>query len=159
MKYNREFWLSWFQRQIDFLTLIDPEKGSPNTVFDVLGDVFDLTTYDDNVTELFVRSIMDVLGAIIDRKTFEYQQLSRQNYLTYLIVVHHDRIHPMLNWGTSIRGAFLFMPPKGYHLGDPCGHEIDKEENITIETVEEYIEFIKAGRELIATHDQNKGTA
>lgn len=81
--------------------------GNDFTPHEVVSRIFDLTTYDSEVDEIFTEAIVSVLEAIRDKKAFEYQRESKTKYLTYLLVVNHRMIHPLLNWGTSVRGAWF----------------------------------------------------
>ena len=69
-------------------------------------EVFDLTTYDDNLDHLFVEKIVDVCKAILDGQTFEYIG-NKDRYVTYILVCQLlDKFH-WIEWGTSIRGAWF----------------------------------------------------
>ena len=68
--------------------------------------VFDLTTYDRALDELFVKDIIEVCKVIIERRNFEYIK-NRDNYIKYIAVCQIlDRFN-WLEWGTSIRGAWF----------------------------------------------------
>lgn len=72
--------------------------------------VFDLTTYDSSLDELFVKDILEVCKVIRDNKNFEYIK-NEQNYIKYILVCQLlDKFH-WIEWGTSIRGAWF----DGYH--------------------------------------------
>lgn len=70
------------------------------------GNVFDLTTYDGGLDELFVKTIVEVLKVIRDRHTFEYI-LDEQNYIKYILVCQLLNGFHWIEWGTSIRGAWF----------------------------------------------------
>ena len=73
-------------------------------------NIFDLTTYDGDLDELFVKCIIDVLKVIRDRSNFEYIK-DENNYIKYILVCQLlDKFH-WIEWGTSIRGAWF----DGYH--------------------------------------------
>ena len=68
--------------------------------------VFDLTTYDGDLDELFVKCIVDILKVIRDRSNFEYIK-DEDNYIGFIIVCQLlDKFH-WIDWGTSIRGAWF----------------------------------------------------
>lgn len=69
-------------------------------------DVFDLTTYDEDMDELFVKAIIEVLRVIINKETFEYIR-DENNYIKYLIVCNLLYNFEWIEWGTSIRGAWI----------------------------------------------------
>ena len=68
--------------------------------------IFDLTTYDSELDELFVKAIVDVCHAIHERKTFEYIR-DPSKYKRFILVCQMlDKFH-WIEWGTSIRGAWF----------------------------------------------------
>lgn len=68
--------------------------------------VFDLTTYDGDLDELFVKCIIDVLKVIRDRYNFEYIK-DEDNYIGFILVCQLlDKFH-WIEWGSSIRGAWF----------------------------------------------------
>ena len=74
-------------------------------------EVFNLTTYDGALDELFVKKIIEVLKAIFERTTFEYIR-DGTNYVTYILVCQLLEQFHWIDWGTSIRGAWFDT----YHL-------------------------------------------
>lgn len=70
--------------------------------------IFDFTTYDGAMDELFARKALDVCVAINDRNTFEYLE-SSEGYQWYLIMCNMPFFASKLEWGTSIRGAWWGM--------------------------------------------------
>jgi hypothetical protein len=70
-------------------------------------EIFGLATYDGNLDELFVKKIVEVCQAILDRKTYEYIEASDENYIAYIITCQLLRHKDWIDWGTSIRGAFF----------------------------------------------------
>jgi hypothetical protein len=69
--------------------------------------VFDFTTYDSKVDELFAEKMIEVLECILNSKPFEYQQKSNEQYINYLTMVNMPFLVDKLEWGTSIRGAWF----------------------------------------------------
>jgi hypothetical protein len=67
--------------------------------------IFDFTTYDDEMAEIFARKALEVCRAINDTKTFDYIE-DPDNYRWYLLMVNMPFFAGRLNWGTSIRGAW-----------------------------------------------------
>ena len=85
-------------------------KGSrecpPENRLSFLGnDVFDFTTYDDEMDALFAKKALEVCEAISNRTTFDYQK-DEENYKWYLLMVNMPFFKDKLEWGTSIRGAW-----------------------------------------------------
>lgn len=69
--------------------------------------IFDFTTYDSAIDALLAEKMLPVLKSIVDRTTFEYQECSEEQYLNYLLMVNMPFLVDKLEWGTSIRGAWL----------------------------------------------------
>lgn len=69
-------------------------------------DYFNLPTYDSNLSEEFGITIYEVIKAILDQKTFDYIKDDKKyrKYITVAILL--DKLD-LLNWGTSIRGAWF----------------------------------------------------
>jgi len=71
-----------------------------------LGDyIFDFTTYDGEITELFATKALEVCAAITEGKTFEYIK-DPDRYRWYLLMCNMPFFVGRLDWGTSIRGAW-----------------------------------------------------
>ena len=69
-------------------------------------EVFGMFTYDNDISELFVKEIFEVLNVIIERLNFEYIQ-NEDDYIKYLrVCMLLDRFE-WIDWGSSIRGAYL----------------------------------------------------
>jgi hypothetical protein len=69
-------------------------------------NIFDFTTYDSAMDELFAKKMIEVIDCIIKSKTFEYQN-KEANYINYLTMVNMPFLNGKLEWGTSIRGAWF----------------------------------------------------
>ena len=110
---------------MDYKKLLDDSfelsKGVNNieTKLEYIGDcIFDFTTYDSAATELFTTLMLGVLNALVTRTLSDYQE-SPERYLTYLIAVNSPFLKDKIEWGTSIRGAWLIeYEGKEYHLYD-----------------------------------------
>lgn len=68
-------------------------------------NIFNFTTYDGAMDELFAKKALDVCVAITDKQTFEYQK-DEENYKWYLIMVNMPFFVGKIEWGTSICGAW-----------------------------------------------------
>lgn len=121
------------------------------------GEIFNFTTYDSDVAELFARKALDVCEAINKRKTFEYQQ-DTGGYHWFLIMINMPFFTDRLNWGTSVRGAW--WDHKEFKLGS-CGlFEGEKQVLEMTFTRDEWMAFIEALVEFGETEepsDENKG--
>jgi len=72
---------------------------------DFIGEtIFNFTMYDGDASERFALKMIEVIECIINRTTFEYQ---KENYDNYLTMVNMPFLVDKLDWGGSIRGAWL----------------------------------------------------
>ena len=72
---------------------------------DFIGEtIFNFTMYDGVASERFALKMIEVIECIINRTTFEYQ---KENYDNYLTMVNMPFLVDKLDWGGSIRGAWL----------------------------------------------------
>jgi len=67
--------------------------------------VFNFTTYDGCIDELFAKKALEVCSAINNRETFKYHN-DNENYVWYLLLCNMPFFIDKLEWGTSIRGAW-----------------------------------------------------
>ena len=98
--------------------------------------VFDFYTYDTEISETMAKQMLDVLESILNEKTFEYI-LKKENYVNYINMINTPFLIKKIEYGTSIRGAWL-DDFKEYEIS---GIEI-KENEIKI-FIKDLIEFIK----------------
>jgi len=72
---------------------------------DFIGEtIFNFTMYDGDASERFALKMIEVIESLINRTTFEYQ---KENYDNYLTMVNMPFLVDKLEWGGSIRGAWL----------------------------------------------------
>lgn len=89
-----------------YTTTIDVHADREASRLEYLADyIFDFTTYDGSMSELFAAKAVEVCAAINDSKTFEYIK-EFENYKWYLLMCNMPFFAGKLNWGTSIRGAW-----------------------------------------------------
>lgn len=67
--------------------------------------IFNFTTYDGEMAELFACKALEVCAAISNRTTFDYIKDAEQ-YRWYLVMCNMPFFSDKLEWGTSIRGAW-----------------------------------------------------
>lgn len=92
----------------DYYQSICSMHENPYSKLTFVGEcVFNFTTYDDAVSEAFAGLMLEVIGSIMNRTTFDYQRKSPQHYINYLIMVNMPFLKDKLEWGGSIRGAWL----------------------------------------------------
>lgn len=68
--------------------------------------IFNLTTYDEGLDELFVKDILEVCKVILEMRNHEYIK-DEKNYIKYILVCQLLERFRWINWGTSIRGAWF----------------------------------------------------
>ena len=101
-------WQVDYLKLLEYSYLIKKETGEcpPDTRAEFLAEsIFDFTTYDSEMSDLFGRKAVEVCTAINDRKTFDYQK-EGGGYQWYLIMCNMPFFAGKLEWGTSIRGAW-----------------------------------------------------
>lgn len=85
---------------------IEREEDLELDRFEYLSEyVFQFTTYDGEMSNLFGKKALEVCLVISNKKTFEYQD-DKENYKWYLIMVNMPFFLDKLEWGTSVRGAW-----------------------------------------------------
>ena len=67
-------------------------------------NVFDITTYDSGMSELFASVAIDVCQSISDNKTFDLIA-DNHRHTWYLMMCNLPFFADRIEWGTSIRGA------------------------------------------------------
>jgi hypothetical protein len=107
-------------------------------------EVFDLTTYDEELDEMFGRKMIEVCKVILEGKTFEYIR-NREKYVQYILACQPLEKHGWINWGTSIRGSFFEDCEFNENAKELCSccYSGDKIP-FTKETLKELIKFIEA---------------
>lgn len=86
------------------------QTGAPATRLEYLSDhIFDFTTYDRAMAELFATKALEVCAAINDETTYKYIE-DPERYRWYLLMVNMPFFAGRLEWGTSIRGAWWDAP-------------------------------------------------
>ncbi|MBL0317485.1 MAG: hypothetical protein IPP69_17640 [Flavobacteriales bacterium] len=113
-----------YKEQLNKLYLEAKENhgGGPNSKFEFLSsDIFDFTTYDGSIDELFAKNMIEVIDCILNKTTFEYHKSGQYGvkYLNFLTMVNTPFMKGKLEWGTSIRGAWF----------DEYGYPSEKEED------------------------------
>lgn len=69
-------------------------------------NIFNLTTYDDWLDEVFVKDIIEVCKVILEDRNYEYIK-NEQHYIKYILVCQMFENFRWIEWGTSIRGAWF----------------------------------------------------
>lgn len=92
------------------------------------GMIFDFTTYDSSIDERLAIKMLEVIQAILTKKTFEYIEVNDDNYLNYLTMVNMPFLKDKLSWGGSIRGAWFESYAWNKNFEFDCGRVIVKGE-------------------------------
>lgn len=123
----------------------DTLECPPDSHLEFLGEhIFDFTTYQSDMAELFGLKALEVAEAITDATTYAYHGASEENLRWYLIMCNMPFFALRIEWGTSIRGAWWDYA--GIESIDTCslvlgGRQI---KSITFDTTEEWLDFIHA---------------
>lgn len=98
--------MSTFKEQLDKLhtEALSMECPPPSRLAFTGSYIFDFTTYDDAMDIVLATTMFEVLECIVNKTNFEYQ---KENYYQYIIFVNMPFLVEKLEWGTSIRGAWL----------------------------------------------------
>lgn len=103
--------------------------------------VFDFTTYDDEVSDLLAGKALEMCACISENDTFGYAS-DAGNYRWFIIMVNMPFFARRLDWGTSIRGAFWTYKEQTL---ESCGiWHGDKQAHSMKFTREEWLCFITA---------------
>lgn len=103
--------------------------------------IFDFTTYDHEMGELFASKAVEVCEVINEGRNFDYIK-DPENYRWYLLMVNMPFFADRLEWGTSIRGAWWDHADQTL---DSCGIWRGTEQAITmILGRDDWIAFIAA---------------
>lgn len=106
--------------------------------------VFDFTTYDSAMSELFARKALEVCAAVSDATTFDYIKDSGQ-YRWFLLMVNMPFFANRLDWGTSIRGAWWQHDDTEFSSCGLWDGEKQMDDTMTL-TGKQWREFIAAVR-------------
>lgn len=86
------------------------ECGPESRLEYVATEIFNFTTYDNDMDRVFGEKAIEVCEAITHHKTFEYIK-DREKYQWYLIMLNMPFFADRTEWGTSIRGAWWAGTP------------------------------------------------
>lgn len=117
-------------------------------------NVFDFTTYDGEMDNLFGSKALEVCKAINSKQTFEYQK-DPENYKWYLIMVNMPFFEKKLEWGTSIRGAWWDLYGDAEFVLSSCGMYVGEEQLLEIRfNSEQWGLFVDAMADFAAVEDE-----
>lgn len=117
-------------------------SGRSDSRLAFVGDhIFDFTTYDSEMSELFAAKALEVCAAISEGRTFDYIK-NTDNYRWFLLMANMPFFARRLEWGTSIRGAWWDHEDRKL---ESCGLFVDQEQVLSIEfTRDDWLSFINA---------------
>lgn len=96
----------------------EADFGSAKSRLDFLSEsIFDFTTYDGEMAELFGRRAVEVVDAITNRTTFDYIK-DPEGHKWFLVMCNTPFFRGRINWGTSVRAAWWDHDPIEYQS---CG--------------------------------------
>jgi hypothetical protein len=120
---TKEQWKEWYDSRVQFdLDTTSTNPDEPKTYLEIFAEIFNLTTYSSNMDRYFGFKILEVLNAMATGHVFDYQAQSEQHNKDYLMVCNFGAVAPLLNWGTSIRGAWIDTPQDGWVLEEYLGN-------------------------------------
>lgn len=104
--------------------------------------IFDFTTYEDEMAELFAEKMIQVCKAISEKTTWEYIA-TNEGRMWYLLMVNMPFMSDRIEWGTSIRGAWWIHGEQILDSSGLIGAD-DKQQCEWKFSPKEWDEFIKA---------------
>ena len=117
-----------------------------------IGDyIFEFTTYDDSMSELFATKALEVCHAISNNTTFDYIK-GNENYKWFLIMLNMPCLSNRVDWGCSIRGCWWDHEPNTtrFNFEDMTGLYFDGDQLDKLELdLDQWVEFIEAMREFV----------
>lgn len=116
-------------------------------------EVFGLATYDGALDKLFVERICDVCKYIAAGKTYEFIDMSDENYTTYILVCQLLYKKNWIEWGSSIRGAFFYCscspnPIVNYVCFGPGDKDMSIKVPFSTENIIALVEFLEEKEEI-----------
>lgn len=121
-------------------------------------NIFNFTTYDGEMDELFARKAVEVCAAINNSATFDYIK-DADNYRWFLLMCNMPFFYRRLTWGTSIRGAWWDIDRKKTSEISSCGLWDGDEQllNLRFDNAE-WVAFIHAMIDFASSDLLRKGT-
>lgn len=129
------------------LTMASSECGDMTRAEFLAEYIFNFTTYDSEMSDLFGRKAVEICIAITKKTTFKYIE-DKENYQFYLLMLNMPFFSKRIEWGASIRGAWWCG---GMVTIESCGlYSEDEEQMRKIDLNQiEWIRFVEAMSEFI----------
>lgn len=141
---------------MDYLKLLEHSYATvcavyscpPESRLEYLSDaIFEFTTDESGMSELFASKAIDVCEAINDRKTFEYIK-DRDNRMWFLLMCNMPFFSVRIECGTSVRGSWWLpcdLEVFGLYIGDEQLLKLDFPIGGWNEFVTALVSFARAG--------------
>lgn len=118
-------------------------QGHNSSRLEYLGDhIFNFTTYDGEMSELFASKALEVCAAISAGTTYDYIK-DKENYRWFLLMCNMPFFAGKLEWGTSIRGPW-WLHDKITLSSDGLWLDGDQIQDTVDFTGEEWRRFVEA---------------
>lgn len=118
---KQDYYRKWFETKRKFIMETQECHAEGISALEIVAQIFGITTYDSDMECHFARIILPVMLAVARGKPYDYHEQSEQHYIDYLMVCNFTAIEPLLEWGTSIRGAWFSPPKEGFRPDDGIG--------------------------------------
>jgi hypothetical protein len=144
--------MSYLKTLEDSFAMTSAHECPPESRLAYLSEnIFDFTTYDGAMSDLFGRKAVEVCAAITNGTTFDYIA-DQDNHRWFLLMVNMPFFAGRLDWGTSIRGAWWSAYPDKHFEFQSCGLWDGGEQQTgdLLFTEEEWKEFMRAVIEFAA---------
>lgn len=106
--------------------------------------IFDFTTYDSDMSELFGKKALEMCLSINNKTTYDYIE-NEENHKWYLLMVNMPFFDKKLEWGTSIRGAWWTPSNSKLYNIYSCGLYKGQVQILEfVLTMDQWCEFVKA---------------
>lgn len=138
--------------------IIKTYEYPPRSRLDYVGEyIFNFTTYDSKVSELFAYKAIEVLIAINNRTTYYYIE-NKSNYKWFLLMCNMPFFIERIEWGFSIRSAWWITKTRNKIKLETTGlYEGDKQITTEMEFNEEsWIAFTTALIEFVQNIEYNR---
>ena len=86
-----------------YMALLDNDDWSRNEF--IAEDIFDYTTYNGGISDTIANNMLEVIDVISKNQSVYFVKRSSEHELRFIMLVNNKVLYPMLDWGTSIRGA------------------------------------------------------
>ena len=105
--FNKWFETTWEQTEDDYELFPSERPTKEQFKYIFLSDyIFDVITYDDDLSYVFGKKIYEVMKTIQEGQTFDYIK-QEEKYIDYILVCNLLESFDLIEWGSSVRGAWF----------------------------------------------------